>query len=91
MTSIGRNGSIAFFKTHLPTVPRCFKPFGNPRRKVNQVQVQKRHARLDAGGHRHLIRVDQIVNRQEETLFQGEHLIERTRPAGNASRKSSIG
>ena len=46
-------------------------------RKTDEIVVEERHAHFDSGGHRHLVRVQQVVIGEEEALFERQHLVQR--------------
>ena len=51
--------------------------------KGGKVGVEERNADLDAGGHGHLVGIDQIMLRQEEALFQRQHAVHRVCAVGH--------
>ena len=57
--------------------------------KTHQIEVQKRHAHLHPGRHRHLVCVGQVVICQKKALLQRSNRSRRGVNSGSSAKKSS--
>ena len=50
------------------------------RGELDQIQIEKGHARLHTRRHRHFVRIDQVVIGQKEALLQQQHPLQPGKP-----------
>ena len=77
----GSSRSIARRCSRLPLRGPHAHPGGDPLDEAHQLDVEERHALLEARRHRHLVRAHQQVVRQEQVGVEVERLLEQVAAA----------